>query len=86
MAGDVAQDRPWKWAVVCAALAECLCQQDDIECPSWVNEPAYKLADPWYGLHALGAAKPAVRDDLERVTPEPFRRRNIFSGSRVLAN
>lgn len=73
-----------RWATFCVATIEYLCQKYAIPCPDWVNDPAYKLADPWY--YSLGAHKPAVRERLERETPEPFTRRNIYCGNRMFIN
>lgn len=78
--------RFWRWAVFCAAAAEWLCTWDRVERPAWVDDPAYALAEPWYGFDAPGVAKPHVRERLERTTPEPFRRRNIFCGDRIFAS
>jgi len=75
----------WRWAVFCAAAADWLCAQDRVARPAWADDPAYTLAAPWYGFDAPGAAKPQVRERLERTTPEPFRRRNIVCGDRVFA-
>ncbi len=73
-----------RWAVFCAATVEHLCQKYAIPCPDWVNDPAYMLAEPWY--YSLGAHKPSVRERLERETPEPFTRRNIYCGNRMFVN
>jgi hypothetical protein len=73
-----------RWAVFCAATVEHLCQKYAIPCPAWVNDPAYTLAEPWY--YSLGAHKPSVRERLERETPEPFTRRNIYCGNRMFVN
>jgi hypothetical protein len=73
-----------RWAVFCVATVEHLCQKYAIPCPTWVNDPAYMLAEPWY--YSLGAHKPSVRERLERETPEPFTRRNIYCGNRMFVN
>ena len=73
-----------RWAVFCAASVEYLCQKYELACPAWVHNPAYSLAEPWY--YSPGASKPQVRARLERDTPEPFTRRNIFSGKRMFVN
>jgi hypothetical protein len=73
-----------RWAVFCAATVEHLCQKYAVPCPAWVNDPAYMLAEPWY--YSLGAHKPSVRERLERETPEPFTRRNIYCGNRMFVN
>ena len=73
-----------RWAGFCAATVEHLCQKYGIPCPAWVNDPAYMLAEPWY--YSLGAHKPSVRARLERETPEPFTRRNIYCGNRMFVN
>jgi hypothetical protein len=73
-----------RWAVFCAATVEYLCRKYDIPCPTWVYAPTYQLSDPWY--YSIGAHKPHVRERLERETPEPFTRRNIFCGTRMFVN
>lgn len=74
-----------RWAVFCAASVEFLCQQYSIPCPDWVFNPAYTLPEPWF--HSPAAAyKPAVRARIERETPEPFTRRNVYCGNRVFLN
>ncbi len=73
-----------RWAVFCVATVEYLCQKYDIPTPDWVNNPAYRLAEPWY--YSLGAHKAHIRERLERETPEPFTRRNIYCGNRMFAN
>jgi hypothetical protein len=78
-------DEQWRWAVFCVSAVECLCEQYDIPCPAWASDPAYSLEQPWYGFDSSGAADPQVRAYLQRTTPPPFRRRNIYCGNRVLA-
>lgn len=73
-----------RWAVFCAATVEHLCQKYELVCPAWVHDPAYSLDEPWY--YAVGADKPPVRARLERETPEPFTRRNIYCGNRMFVN
>jgi hypothetical protein len=73
-----------RWAVFLAATVEYLCQRYDIPCPAWVHSSAYQLSEPWY--YSIGAHKPHVRERLERETPEPFTRRNIFCGNRMFVN
>ena len=74
-----------RWAVFCAASVEFLCQQYSIPCPQWVLDPAYTLSEPWF--HSPAAAyKPSVRARIERETPEPFTRRNVYCGNRVFLN
>lgn len=74
----------WRWAVFCAAMADSLCERDQVRRPSWTVDSAYMLAEPWYVSNAPGLAKPTVRERLTRTMPETFRRRNIFCGDRVL--
>ena len=71
-------------AAFCAASVEWLCQRYNVPCPSWVDNPTYKLAEPWFD--SPGAHKPEVRTRLIQKTPEPFTRRNIFCGDRMFAN
>jgi len=80
--GSTAEEH--RWAVFCAATVEYLCQKYALACPAWVHDPAYDLAEPWY--YSPGAHKLHVRARLERETPEPFTRRNIFCGNRMFVN
>lgn len=73
-----------RWAAFCAASVEWLCEKYHVPCPSWVNDPNYKLRRPWFD--SPGANKPEVRKWLIEETPEPFTRRNIFCGDHVFAN
>ena len=73
-----------RWAVFCAATVEYLCQKYELVCPVWVHDPAYSLAEPWY--YTMAVNKPHVRARLERETPEPFTRRNIYCGNRMFVN
>ena len=73
-----------RWAAFCAASVEWLSERYNIPCPTWVHNPAYILAEPWFD--SPGAHKPQVRKWLIEETPEPFTRRNIFCGNRMFAN
>ncbi len=73
-----------RWAVFCAATVEHLCQKYELACPAWVHDPAYSLSEPWY--HTMAVNKPHVLARLERETPEPFARRNIYCGNRMFVN
>ena len=73
-----------QWAVFCAAAVEYLCQKYDLTCPDWAQKPTTTLLEPWF--MGLGAKKPHVQERLKRETPEPFTKRNIFCGNRILAN
>ncbi len=70
-----------RWAAFCAASVEWLCERYRVPCPSWVYDPAYTLTDPWFD--DPNADWPAVREWLLHDTPEPFRRRNVYSGDRL---
>ena len=74
----------FRWAVFCAASVEWLCATYGIDCPSWVHNPLYTLAEPWFD--SPGARKPQVRERLIQRTPEPFTRRNIYCGDRMFKN
>jgi len=73
-----------RWAAFCAASVEWLCTQYGVPCPTWVQNDAYSLPDPWFD--SPGADIRRVRERLRQQTPEPFTRRNIFCGNRVFAN
>ena len=73
-----------RWAAFCAASVEWLSERYNIPCPTWVHNPIFHLAEPWFD--SPGAHKPEVRARLIQKTPEPFTRRNIFCGDRMFAN
>lgn len=81
---EMPDNEMFRWAVFCAASVEYLCQRYSLPCPSWVRNPIYTLAEPWF--HVPMAHKPEVRAYLIQKTPEPFARRNIYCGDRVFAN
>lgn len=70
------------WAVFLVALAEWLCEEHRVPCPSWVDNPACTLDAPWYVIDAPGLSKSHVRERRWLTTPEPFRRRNVICGDR----
>jgi hypothetical protein len=72
------------WAAFCAASVEWLCARYKVSCPSWVFDPAYTLAEPWFDDPC--ADQPEVREWLLQDTPEPFRRRNVYAGDRLFEN
>lgn len=73
-----------RWAAFCAASVEWFCERYGVACPSWVENPAFVLPEPWFDSPA--AHKPQVRERLRRCTPVPFARRNVYCGDRVFAN
>jgi hypothetical protein len=73
-----------RWAAFCAASVEWLCERYSVPCPSWVSDPAYTLAQPWFD--DPNADRPYVREWLLHDTPEPFRRRNVYCGDRLFEN
>jgi hypothetical protein len=73
-----------RWASFCAASVEYLSQKYGVACPEWVHNPAYVLAEPWY--NSSYADLEDVRRELEKETPKPFKRRNIYCEDRIYAN
>lgn len=70
-----------RWAAFCAASVEWLCERYHVPCPPWPSDPAYTLAEPWFD--DPHADWPDVHEWLLHDTPEPFRRRNVYSGDRL---
>ncbi|GCF08398.1 hypothetical protein [Dictyobacter arantiisoli] len=83
---DDPSEHELRWAVFCIASVEYLSLRYDLPIPAWINYPAYRLCldEAWY--QSPGAHKPNVRERLQRDTPEPFARRNVYCGGRVFAN
>ena len=73
-----------RWAAFCAASVEFLCERYDVSCPQWVHDPAYTLAEPWYRTIHLDDKSFCER--IQKDTPAPFTKRNIFCGNRLFQN
>lgn len=69
-----------RWAALLAATVEVLCERDGLDPPDWSQEAIYRLPRPWYLYQGTGR----IRDWLRESTPQPFAKRNIWSGDRVL--
>ena len=76
----VSDPRHFRWATLLAATVEALCDRDGLPVPDWALRASYHLDEPWYLYR--GAAR--MRQWLHESTPEPFARRNIWSGDRIL--
>lgn len=75
-----ARKKDHRWASLLAASVEALCMRDSLLVPAWAHDPTYRLATPWYLYEGTGR----IRDWLRESTPEPFAKRNIWSGGRLL--
>ena len=73
------------WATFCAASVEYLCEQYQLACPEWVQQPAYTLAEPWFQSEAARHV-PRIAERYKQTTPAAFARRNIYCGDRVFNN
>src|SRR5258708_8165867 len=74
-----------QWAAFCAGAVEYLCQEYQLPCPDWVDDPKYTLTESWF--HSPAAAKvPRVQERYRQSTPTPFAKRNVFCGNRVFMN
>jgi hypothetical protein len=71
-----------RWAVFCAAMVEQLCLEAGLDVPEWVFRPAYMLDSPWYLYRGKRAEWRAWQ---EATSPEPFKKRHIYGGDRILA-
>lgn len=72
------------WAAFCAGAAEYLAKRYDLLCPTWVHDPVYCLAQPWYILPCDDNM--SLRQSFQATAPEPFRKRNVFCSDRVFTN
>ncbi len=73
-----------RWGAFCAASVEYLCCLYHQSCPEWVHNPSYMLDTPWW--YTQRADDPMIRENLRRMTPPPFARRNIFCSNRLYQN
>ncbi len=73
-----------QWGAFCAASVEYLCMLYQQPCPEWVHDTSYILATPWW--ESRRADDLSVRVYLQKTTPLPFARRNIFCGNRLYQN
>lgn len=71
-----------RWAAFCAATVEELCIRASLPSPSWTERQAFQLEEPWFYFSQSALPK----ESLHSLTPEPFRRRNIFVSGSVLDN
>jgi hypothetical protein len=71
------------WAAFCAGAAEYLAKRYDLQCPTWALDPAYRMPEPW---SIVPNTTLAMREDLQKTAPEPFRRRNVFCSDHVFSN
>ena len=71
-----------RWGAFCAASVEFLCERYDVLCPQWVHNPHYILPTPWWSEIRANAS----REELIKITPAPFSKRNIFCGNRLFQN
>lgn len=71
-----------RWAAFCAAMVEQLCLEAGLAVPQWVFRPAYVLSEPWY---LYRGRRPEWRAWQEAASPEPFKKRHIYGGDRILA-
>ncbi len=70
------------WAAFCAAMVEQLCLEAGLTVPEWVFRPEYILSEPWY---LYRGKRPEWRAWQEDASPEPFKKRRIYGGDRILA-
>lgn len=81
---EVETEHTHHWLAFCAASVEFLCERYNVPCPSWVHDPRYTLAVPWWHTEQLHST--SIREHLLQHTPAPFARRNIFCGNRLFQN
>ena len=71
-----------RWGAFCAASVEFLCDRYNVPCPQWALDPRYVLPNPWWSDVWIRTS----HEELMRITPTPFARRNIFCGNRLYQN
>lgn len=71
-----------RWAAFFAAIVEYVSQEASLPVPGWVTQQEYILTTPWYLYRGKRSEWLAFQ---EETYPEPFRRRKIFGGDRILA-
>lgn len=73
-----------RWAAFCAGAAEYLAKRYKLKCPEWALHPDYHLPEPWYITGPFD--NPVMRASLQKDTPLPWRRRNVFCSDRIFTN
>ncbi|MBA2288309.1 MAG: hypothetical protein H0W02_22770 [Ktedonobacteraceae bacterium] len=73
-----------QWAAFCAGAADYLARRYRLTCPVWALDPAYSLPDPWYMTGPFDNL--VMRASLQKVAPEPWRKRNVFCSNRIFTN
>ena len=71
------------WAAFCAGTAEYLAFHYGLQCPTWVDDPAYCMPEPWC---VVPNATQTMCRDFQETAPEPFRRRNVLCSDHVFSN
>jgi hypothetical protein len=63
-----------------ASAAALLCQENELPCPSWVNEKSRIMKTPWFA-----ARSPNLKAILIQESPAAFRVRNLFVSANALS-
>lgn len=63
-----------------ASAAALLCQENDLPCPSWVDEKSRIMKTPWFA-----AKSPNLKAILLQESPAAFRVRNLFVSANALS-
>lgn len=71
------------WAAFCSGAAEYLAERYGLQCPAWVHNSAYSMAEPWY---IIPNPSSSMRQHFHNTAPEAFRRRNVFCDDHVFSN
>ena len=64
-----------------AATAHKLANDYNINIPEWTKNKKYIMP---YPVYAFNASKPEYKELLQSVTPDEFKMRNLFLGSKIL--
>jgi hypothetical protein len=71
-----------RWSLLCVVVVEYVCHEAGVPVPQWVEAVSGTLPEPWYPEEEA-ASQPKWRQKVHQVTPEEFKRRNIWCSERL---
>ncbi|GHO59265.1 hypothetical protein [Ktedonobacter robiniae] len=81
-----ATEEQLRWAVFFAASAEYHANKYNLQIPEWCQDSMYTEVKEEWVMSVRPSPSEAIRERYKNTSPEEFRRRKIYCGSRVFAN